>query len=104
MTVPAVGPPRVPLLPFEAPPTLSGERRFCIGQYLLVRRTAYDRIGGHAALRPRGAEDLAMARLVDEQGLSFVLVCAPGTLRVRMYPEGIRAFIRGWRRNFREGI
>ena len=80
------------------------ERRFCIGQYLLIRRDAYERIGGHAAVRHRVAEDLGMAWLIERCGLRFELVRAPGGLNVRMYPEGLGAFIRGWRRNFREGI
>ncbi|HKO46365.1 MAG TPA: glycosyltransferase family 2 protein [Polyangiaceae bacterium] len=81
-----------------------GERCFCIGQFLLIRRTAYERIGGHEAVRHRVAEDLAMARRIESCGLRFTLVHLPGALRVRMYPGGLGDFIRGWRRNFREGI
>ncbi len=81
-----------------------GERCFCIGQYLLIRRAAYERIGGHTAIRHRVAEDLAMARLIEERGLRFALVHEPGALRVRMYPDGLSSFMAGWRRNFREGM
>lgn len=80
---------------------MTSERRFCIGQYLLFRRDAYERVGGHTAVRDRVAEDLAFARLV---GPAYALVAEPGLLRVRMYPEGLAAFLRGWRRNFREGL
>jgi 4,4'-diaponeurosporenoate glycosyltransferase len=83
---------------------MRGERCFCIGQYLLVRRSAYERIGGHAAVRQRVAEDLGMAHLIERHGLRFALLHAPGALEVRMYPEGLGAFVAGWRRNFREGI
>jgi 4,4'-diaponeurosporenoate glycosyltransferase len=83
---------------------MRGERCFCIGQYLLIRRAAYARIGGHAAVRHRVAEDIGMAWLIERFGLRFELVRAPGALKVRMYPEGLGAFIRGWRRNFREGM
>ncbi len=81
-----------------------GRRRFSIGQYLLFRRSAYDRIGGHAAFRTQVAEDLAMAARVTETGGTFALVATPGTVEVRMYPEGVGAFLRGWRRNFRNGM
>jgi 4,4'-diaponeurosporenoate glycosyltransferase len=81
-----------------------GERCFCIGQYLLIRRSSYERIGGHFALRNRVAEDLGMARLVEQQGLRFCLLRRPGALRVRMYPDGLTAFVKGWRRSFREGM
>ena len=80
------------------------ERRFSIGQYLLFRRDAYERIGGHEPVKQRIAEDLAFARLIRSAGLDLALVFAPGMICVRMYPEGLGAFVRGWRRNFREGL
>ncbi len=81
-----------------------GERRFSIGQYLLFTREAYLGAGGHEAVRARVAEDLAFARRVDERGDGFTLCHRPGLMTVRMYPEGFRGFVRGWRRNVREGI
>jgi 4,4'-diaponeurosporenoate glycosyltransferase len=81
-----------------------GERRFSIGQYLLFRRSAYQAVGGHPAVKDRVAEDLAFARMVEHAGLRFDLLYAPGLMTVRMYPEGLGGFWRGWRRNFREGI
>lgn len=81
-----------------------GERRFSIGQYLLFRRDSYEAIGGHAEVRDRVAEDLALARRVEDAGGRFALLFAPGLLQVRMYPEGLGGFLRGWRRNFREGM
>ncbi len=83
--------------------TRHGERRFSIGQYLLFTRAGYDRVGGHVAVRARVAEDLAFARLVADHG-RFALLLAPGLMTVRMYPEGFGGFVRGWRRNFREGM
>ena len=81
-----------------------GERRFSIGQYLLFRRAAYEQIGGHPSVRFRVAEDLAFARMIEHAGLRFDLLYARDLMTVRMYPEGLGAFWRGWRRNFREGI
>lgn len=85
-------------------PRRGTERRFSIGQYLLFRREAYDRLGGHPAVRDRVAEDLAFARMVEASGEQFELVHRPGMMSVRMYPEGLGGFVRGWRRNFREGM
>jgi 4,4'-diaponeurosporenoate glycosyltransferase len=82
----------------------AGERDFAIGQYLLFRRAAYQRVGGHPRVRGRVAEDLAFQRLLRGEGGRTALLVAPGALAVRMYPEGLAAFLRGWRRNFREGL
>jgi 4,4'-diaponeurosporenoate glycosyltransferase len=79
-------------------------RPFAIGQYLLFRADAYWAIGGHAAVPARIAEDLALARALKGAGHVVSVLFAPGALRVRMYPEGLRAFLAGWRRNFRDGI
>lgn len=82
----------------------SEARPFAIGQYLLFRREAYDAVGGHAATPHRIAEDLALARLVRAAGFPVRVSFAPNALLVRMYPEGLRAFFAGWRRNFRDGL
>lgn len=81
-----------------------GERRFAIGQYLLFTRAAYERIDGHNRVRDRVAEDLALAREVADSGGRVATVHAPGLMRVRMYPEGLGGFVRGWRRSFHEGL
>lgn len=82
----------------------ASERLFCIGQFLLFRRGVYEALGGHTGVRARIAEDLAFARAVRRAGLGYQLIVQPHGLRVRMYPDGLRSFIAGWRRNFREGF
>ena len=55
------------------------------GQYILVRRAAYEKAGGHAAIRDRVADDLELARLV--KGAFFSLRADDGRalVSVRMY-------------------
>ena len=62
------------------------EHAIANGQYLLVNRTAYDALGGHAALRAEIVEDLTFARRLKRDG-RFRLLVADGTqlVRVRMY-------------------
>ena len=79
-------------------------RHYAIGQYLLFRRAAYDALGGHAAVAGRLDEDLALLERVRARDGRAEVVLAPGALGVRMYPEGIGAFLRGWRRSFRAGL
>ncbi|MBL8625016.1 MAG: glycosyltransferase [Myxococcales bacterium] len=81
-----------------------GARRFSIGQYLLFRRAAYERIGGHVAVKDVIAEDLHLAARVIATGGRFALCTEPGVVEVRMYPEGVGGFVRGWRRSFRDGM
>jgi len=81
-----------------------GRRDFAIGQYLLFRRDSYWSLGGHDMVRNRVAEDLAFMAAIKGTGRRYTLVAVPGLVRVRMYPGGFGDFLRGWRRNFREGL
>lgn len=55
------------------------------GQYLLIRREAYDAVGGHAAIRDRVADDLELARLVKRSGRRLRAVVGRHLYSVRMY-------------------
>ena len=56
-----------------------------IGQFMLFRRRAYERIGGHAAVRASVIEDFALPRRVKRFGLRWDLVDASARVRTRMY-------------------
>ncbi|HWG89969.1 MAG TPA: glycosyltransferase [Candidatus Thermoplasmatota archaeon] len=77
-------------------------RAIANGQYLLFRREGYDAVGGHAAVKGRMAEDLALARLVAARGLRSWPVSLVGLVTVRMYRRP-REMWRGWRKNTAEG-
>jgi glycosyltransferase involved in cell wall biosynthesis len=68
------------------------------GQYLLIRRDGYEKIGGHAAVREEVLEDVALARLAKASG--FRLHFGPGDqiCRVRMY-SSFKAMWEGWSKN-----
>ena len=68
------------------------------GQYLLFTRAAYERLGGHEAVRYEAAEDLRLAqRLVREDGRLVIRRAYEG-LGTRMY-RGLREVIAGWSKN-----
>ncbi len=69
------------------------------GQYMLFRREAYDKVGGHFAVRDRISEDYALGRLIKKRGLRLRMVTAPDSLGVRMY-SSFPEIWRGWRKNF----
>ena len=84
------------------PSMVNGPRRsmaFANGQYILIRRSAYDRLGGHAAVRGEFLEDIALARLAWGAGLRAAIADGASVLRTRMY-RGLRALWGGWSRIF----
>ena len=68
------------------------------GQYMLMRRDAYDSAGGHAAVRTHVAEDLRMAQEWCRLGLSVQLVEGFDHMTTRMY-HGFAELARGWGKN-----
>jgi chlorobactene glucosyltransferase len=55
------------------------------GQFLLVRRSAYEEVGGHGAIRDRVADDLELARLVKGRGFRLRVDLGRSLVSVRMY-------------------
>jgi chlorobactene glucosyltransferase len=57
------------------------------GQYWLVRRSDYERLGGHEAVRSEVLEDVAIARRFRVAGWPIRLAWAPGLAQTRMYRD-----------------
>jgi chlorobactene glucosyltransferase len=72
------------------------------GQFILVRRDPYERLGGHAAVRAHVAEDLRLAQLFTEHGLAMHMVLARPHLSTRMYTS-LGEIRRGWGKNVYAG-
>ncbi len=56
-----------------------------IGQYLLFRRAAYDKINGHASVRDKVVEDFELARHIKQAGLHWRFIDATSRIHCRMY-------------------
>ena len=69
-----------------------------VGQLMAFRRGAYDRVGGHAAVRGDIVEDIALARRVVHAGLSCHVVDATDIASCRMYRSG-REAVAGFAKN-----
>jgi hypothetical protein len=68
------------------------------GQYLLIRRDAYDAVGGHAAVAHTLLEDVELARAVKQSGRRIRFRYGGDAVRARMY----RSFTElrdGWTKN-----
>ena len=57
----------------------------CTGQFMLVRRRAYDQVGGYAMVADSISEDLEFARLFKRNGLKVRLEDGSAVLVTRMY-------------------
>ena len=55
------------------------------GQFILVERAAYERVGGHAAVRGIISEDVALGRLIKTSGSRVLLMGGNQLISTRMY-------------------
>ncbi len=69
------------------------------GQFILIRRSVYDQVGGHAAIRDSIIDDVSLARAVKLGGWRFRMVFALGLMQTRMYTT-FREIWNGWAKNF----
>ena len=68
------------------------------GQFLLIRRDAYDAIGGHRAFAGEVLEDVAIARRVKTAGYRIHFASGQGIVCARMY-RSFSAMWQGWTKN-----
>jgi len=68
------------------------------GQYLLIRREVYDRLGGHESVRTAILEDVALARLVKSSGGRLLFLPGASWVRTRMY-RSFPEMGEGWSKN-----
>lgn len=68
------------------------------GQYILVHRSAYDAVGGHAAVAAEILEDVALARLFRNAGYRVYFRYGGDAVRTRMYRDWGQ-LREGWTKN-----
>jgi glycosyltransferase involved in cell wall biosynthesis len=68
------------------------------GQFLMIRRDAYEAIGGHESIAAEVLEDVALARQVKATGYRIWFGSGAGVVRVRMY-RSFAAMWEGWKKN-----
>ncbi len=69
------------------------------GAFMLIRKDAYEAVGGHAAVRHQLNEDLHMAKLIKQKGLRLRVAQNEGLYLTRMYRNFGETW-RGWSRIF----
>ncbi len=68
------------------------------GQFLLIEREAYRRLGGHAAVSEKILEDVELAFLAKRRGVGLRFRYAGDAVSARMY-RTTAAMIEGWTKN-----
>jgi cellulose synthase/poly-beta-1,6-N-acetylglucosamine synthase-like glycosyltransferase len=71
---------------------------FAAGPFMLFRRSAYDKIGGHEAVASEIVEDVELARRIKRAGLKLGLYAGSNLAFVRMY-RSWSALWEGWTKN-----
>lgn len=72
------------------------------GQCMVFRRSAYEQLGGHAAVRAEIIEDVALARRAKRQRLRLGMALGSGQITCRMY-RGWREVLQGYAKNILAG-
>ncbi|HZI58477.1 MAG TPA: glycosyltransferase, partial [Verrucomicrobiae bacterium] len=68
------------------------------GQFLLVRRDAYEALGGHSAVQDKILEDVGLAQIFKVSGNRIWFRHGAGLIRTRMY-RSFAAMCEGWTKN-----
>lgn len=69
-----------------------------IGAFMLFRRDAYERLGGHERVRQEIVEDIALAKCAKREGLKLLIADGKRVYSIRMY-HSLREIWLGWRKN-----
>ena len=73
------------------------------GQFILICRPVYEKLGGHEAVRGRIDEDKALAELVKRSGHRLVIADGRSVARTRMYTS-LPEIWEGWTKNIYLGL
>ena len=73
------------------------------GQFLLIRRSVYDAIGGYASVKDQIVEDKAIAERVKWNGYRLVVANGYTVARTRMYTSLLEMW-EGWTKNIYLGL
>src|SRR5690349_2867937 len=73
------------------------------GQFILIRRSVYDAIGGHEAVKDKIVEDKALAEQVKWNGYRLIVANGYSVARTRMYTS-LPEMWEGWTKNIYLGL
>jgi chlorobactene glucosyltransferase len=68
------------------------------GQYMLFRRSSYDKIGGHESIKGSVVEDVALGYTVKQKLGGLLWVENDKLVHARMYPDSFKSFWEGFKK------
>lgn len=74
-----------------------------VGQFLLIDRANYEKVGGHESVKSRILENFWLAKELRAASVELCCRTGRGALSFRMYPGGWRQLIDGWTKGFASG-
>lgn len=74
-----------------------------IGQFILIRRSVYEKTGGHSSIKNKIVEDFALAQLVKGSGYRLCVMRGISLIRTRMYTNFDELW-EGWTKNLFFGL
>lgn len=92
----------VTAMPFEQVNDPKSDTIFAVGPFMLFRRSAYDRIGGHRAVADQVVEDVELGRRIKDFSLKLYYALGHKLASLQMYPTGA-ALWEGWTKNWHLG-
>ncbi len=84
--------------PFHTVNDPEAQRAYAYGQYIITKRSSYEAIGGHEAVRDEIVEDHAIARVFKEKGFKIGVADGKSLYSVRMYLD-LKSMWLGWTKN-----
>lgn len=98
-----VQPPAGAIMVFWFPPgkvnNPQSPRAYANGAFMLMKREAYERLGGHERVKAALNEDMHFARIAKQESVILRVIRGGGMYSVRMY-AGLRQIWNGWSRIF----
>ena len=99
--------------PFELINNPKSRIAFANGQYIMIKRSVYETVGGHGAVRNRLLEDIALAHAVknfhrndqstESEGFNLKVAIGFSVTKTRMYGS-LKEIFNGWSRIFYAGF
>jgi len=73
------------------------------GQFLMIERNAYRKIGGHERVKNKLVEDMEIARAMKKNNLQIMTALGADSIYCRMY-EDLNSSVKGFTKNFYSGF